>query len=101
MQTAIQSMKKAPKKHGNINKFLDIQPEDLEPKYDQLKQTFVSLLASDDLGGRIKEILQLRLDADYLTMQVVNRDLLYYVGEAFLHQSIASRILRDFYVFLY
>ena len=100
MQTAIQSMKKAPKKHGNINKFLDIQPEDLEPKYDQLKQKFVSLLASDDLGGRIKEILQLRLDADYLTMQVVHGDMLHYGGAAYLQKSNPSRRLRESYFFL-
>jgi hypothetical protein len=100
MQTAIQSMKRAPKKHGNINKFLEIQPEDMEIKYDKLKQRFVSLLEDNDLRGSITEILKLRLDTDYLTMQVVHGDMLHYGGAAYLQKSNPSRRLRESYFFL-
>ncbi|RLL43964.1 acyl-CoA dehydrogenase [Oceanobacillus piezotolerans] len=97
---AIQSMKKAPKKQGGINKFLNIQPEDIEDKYLALKQELNRLAESKNLKNHLSEILKLRLEVAQLTIEAVHGDMLHYGGAAYLKKSNPSRRLRESYFLL-
>lgn len=97
---AIQSMKKAPKKQGGINRFLEVQPEDIEIRYNALKQKLASLMEENNLKHHEEEIMQLRLEAARLTMEAVHGDMLHYGGAAYLKKSHPSRRLRESYFLL-
>ncbi|WP_087972085.1 acyl-CoA dehydrogenase family protein [Oceanobacillus rekensis] len=97
---SVQSMKKAPNKQDGVNKFLSIQPEEIEQEYLQLKQRVTSILERNELKADWEEILQLRLDVDKLTIKAVHGDMLHYGGAAYLQKSNPSRRLREAYFLL-
>lgn len=97
---SVQSMKKAPNKQGGVNKFLSIQPEEIEHEYLLLKRRITMLLERNELKTDWKEILQIRLDVDKLTIKAVHGDMLHYGGAAYLQKSNPSRRLREAYFLL-
>ncbi|WP_245831838.1 acyl-CoA dehydrogenase family protein [Oceanobacillus senegalensis] len=100
ISASIQSMKKAPKKQGAINRFLDVQPEYIEEKYHSLKGMLISLIEGNELQNQLKELIRLRLEVDYLIMEAVHGDMLHYGGAAYLQKSHPSRRLRESYFLL-
>ncbi|WP_077324648.1 acyl-CoA dehydrogenase family protein [Virgibacillus siamensis] len=92
---SIQSMKRAPQKQGGVNTFLSIQPEEIEQEYLLIKDRIAKLLEHNNLDW--KEVLQIRLDIDKLTIKAVHGDMLHYGGAAYLQKSNSARRLREAY----
>ena len=96
----IEAMHKAPKKMGNANIYLPVQPEEIKERYDLLKGRLQELLEDADLHGRIQEIMQLRLDVAELTIRAAHGNMLYHGGAGYLKHSHPSRRLRETYFLL-
>lgn len=94
---SIESIKKAPGKQGGVNKFLSIQPHELEQDYSVLKEKITSIMEHNKLKDAWKEILQVRLDVDKLTIKAAHGDMLHYGGAAYLEKSHPFRRLRESY----
>ncbi|KIH70184.1 acyl-CoA dehydrogenase family protein [Salinicoccus roseus] len=98
--SAIRSMKKAPKKQGNINAYLPVQADEVEAGYIDLKNEFETLIRDGYDGSRLRGLMQLRLDIDRLTLKAVHGDMLHYGGAGYLQNSHQSRRLREVYFLL-
>jgi hypothetical protein len=98
--SAIRSMKKAPKKQGNINAFLPVQADEVEVGYNDLKNQLETLIKEGHEGNKLRDLLQLRLDIDALTLKAVHGDMLHYGGAGYLQNSHQSRRLRETYFLL-
>ncbi|OZT76652.1 acyl-CoA dehydrogenase family protein [Salinicoccus roseus] len=98
--SAIRSMKKAPKKQGNINAFLPVQADEVEGGYNDLKNQLETLIKEGHEDDKLRDLLQLRLDIDALTLKAVHGDMLHYGGAGYLQNSHQSRRLRETYFLL-
>ncbi|MCD2138476.1 acyl-CoA dehydrogenase family protein [Salinicoccus halitifaciens] len=100
IKAAIKSMWKAPKRQGDINEYLPVQPEDIKRQWDELKYQLEILLRTDDLGNDLKALLQLKLDISNLAVKAAHGDMMYYGGAGYLQGSHPSRRLRETYFLL-
>lgn len=96
----IRAMQKAPKKMGNANEYLSVQPDEIEEQYAALSTRMHELLRSDNLMEEVKEIMQLRLDVDEMTIEAAHGNMLYHGGAGYLKNSHPSRRLRETYFLL-
>lgn len=98
--SVIESMYNAPKKQGNVNAFLPVQPDVIEEKYKGLQSKLDELIESEDLVRDVKKMMQLRLDIDNLTIEAAHGNMLYHGGAGYLKKSHPSRRLRETYFLL-
>ncbi len=96
----VRAMHKAPKKMGNANEYLSVQPDDIKRKYDALSIRLAELVQTENPVDSVKEIMQLRLDVDELTIRAVHGNMLYHGGAGYLKNSHPSRRLREAYFLL-
>lgn len=96
----IRAMHKAPKKMGNANEYLPVQPDAVEESYNDLNMRLHTLLQSDNHLRDVKTIMQLRLDVDELTIKGAHGNMLYHGGAGYLKNSHPYRRLREAYFLL-
>lgn len=96
----IKAMVKAPKKMGNANEYLSVQPDELEEKYNDLSNRLSELIHSDNLLRDVRKLMQLRLEVDEMTIKAAHGNMLHHGGAGYLKNSHPSRRLRETYFLL-
>lgn len=96
---SIQSMKKIQNKQNGCNRYLSIQPEELENELTSIREEIYRLVQSPDLTQHCEDLLRIRLNITYLTLKAVHGSMLHHGGAGYLQQSDPSRRLREAYFF--
>jgi alkylation response protein AidB-like acyl-CoA dehydrogenase len=94
-RAAIADMKHLRASHGEINSFLKVQPEELEPRFTELDHKADQLSQAPTTPATMKEIFQVRLAAAYLALEAAQAGMLHSGGSGYLAGSAAARRLRE------
>lgn len=100
IEVSIQSIKKIRNKQSGSNQYLNIQPEQLEYEFKQLRERYDRIIQFKQLAKCWHDILKLRLDTAYLTLKAAHASMLHYGSAAYLQKSDPSRRLREAYFFI-
>lgn len=96
---SIRSIRQAEGKQDGCNRHLPVQAEQLERDLERLRQELYRLAAATDMRNVWKPLLQVRLDAVYLTLQAVQACMLHQGSAGYALHSGPSRRLREAYFF--
>lgn len=99
IEGSIRSMRQVQDRQGGCNRFLKEQPEDLEAGWSRLRSSTYELAGTASLPQQWENMLQLRLETAYWTLQTVQASMLHHGGAGYLQASAASRRLREAYFF--
>lgn len=99
IESSIHSMRQVREKQGGCNQYLTVQPDDLEGKLQALKDQTYELAGASKWAEQLKDLLQLRLQTAYLTLQAVQASMLHHGGAGYIQSSGPSRRLREAYFF--
>lgn len=91
----IESIKKISEKNKSLHELLQIQPVDLEVKYEMLRKRLCKQIRMKCTDW--KEIVALRLDVVHFTLEAVQANMIHTGGSGYLQSSSAARKLREAY----
>lgn len=97
IEASIQSIGKACNRQNGCNRFLKIQPTELEEMKGKFEQNLDAIIQSDNLDW--KEIAKVRLSTAYLTLETVQAAMLHNGSAAYLKVSPTARRLKEAYFF--
>ncbi len=99
-QAAISSMKKHENKQNGCNQYLPVQPEDLVGKLKPIEEALGNIFQHSSADVKWEDLLPIRKDAAYVTLEAVNTAMLHAGGAGYLKNSADARRLRETYFFM-
>lgn len=99
IKSAVQSINKVRNKQEKCNQFLQLQSEQLQLSLEALQERIKQLVTSKGIDHKLQEIIQLRLQTAYLTLDATQANMLHHGGAAYLQHSQPFRLLKEGYFF--
>lgn len=93
-RASIDSMKRISNKQGGCNRYLPVQPEELEEEWKEQRERMLHTL---DRGLQWETLVEQRLAVTYLTLKAANASMIHNGGAGYLHVSGPARRLRETY----
>ncbi|WP_010275173.1 acyl-CoA dehydrogenase family protein [Paenibacillus senegalensis] len=99
VEAAVQSMRKSSNLQQGCNRYLKVQPEQLEEQVNSLIDETHQLALRGNVAEYWESVLQLRLRTAYLVLQAAQYGMLHQGSAGYTQYSSASRRLREAYFF--
>jgi alkylation response protein AidB-like acyl-CoA dehydrogenase len=98
IKAAVDDMRRVEQRQGEVNRYLPIQPDDIEQKLIPLRDRVYHLAETPDHSDAyLKDVLRVRLDGAYLALEAANAGMLHCGSAGYVRRSHASRRLREAY----
>ncbi len=97
IEVSVESMEKVKNRQNGCNRYLSTQPADLTEALKRIKKKFYDVLQKG--LNNWKELVSIRLETVYLTLKVVQANMLHHGSPAYLANSDSSRRLREVYFY--
>lgn len=97
---SIESIQKVRNKQEGCNRFLSLQPDEVEEELAAVREKTYQKAVVNDITTKWEDLLSIRLDTVNLTIKAVHTNMLHLGGTAYLQKSDSSRRLREAYFFV-
>lgn len=96
-RASIDCMKRLKNKQNGANRYLPVQPEDLEKRWTDIRQSAYRLAQTPDNPAQHweQQVLRTRLDAAYLALDAAQAEFLHCGGTGYIRLCDTSRRLRE------
>lgn len=98
IHSSIASIEKVSARQNGCNRFLKIQPQDLQESLGTIKKRISDTFNTDEM--KWKEIAKLRLETAYLALEAVQAGMLHNGSSGYIRDCAPSRRLREAYFFV-
>ncbi|WP_409300095.1 acyl-CoA dehydrogenase family protein [Peribacillus sp. SCS-155] len=96
-ESSISAMDKVCNRQGGCNQYLLVQPDQLKEKLEPIREKTYQIAAAESIKEHTEELMRLRLNIAYLTLEAVQANMLHQGGSGYLQKSESSRRLREAY----